>query len=113
GAVGREVKREGQGGVGMLEHDGDSGRGFARGRLHPDRHLAIGGEGRLQRRPGEGVEPLATARPRRHDPAGCRLTPQSLSPCRVYPGPLSPLAAFPPPLRRPCPLATVIRLTFL
>jgi len=28
----------------------------------------------------EGVEPLVTARPRRCDPAGCCLTPQSLSP---------------------------------
>ena len=31
-------------------------------------------------REAEGVEPLVTARPRRCDPAGCCLTPQSLSP---------------------------------
>ena len=36
--------------------------------------------------PAEGVEPLVTARPRRCDPAGCCLTPQSLSPRRVVPG---------------------------
>src|SRR5215470_18727937 len=42
-----------------------------------------GGEAQWE---GEGVEPLVTARPRRRKPAGCCLTPQSLSPRRVGPG---------------------------
>ena len=78
-------------------------------------HALVGGAvaGREPQREGERVEPLDTARPGRHGPADCCLTPQDLSPRRVIPVRLAPPEFVPRSLPQTCRKQVGIRLMFL